>query len=46
MIEEVLEGNAALRQRLTDGNATYQEITEAMNYPGVPERIKEAKEIL
>lgn len=46
IIEEALVDNAKLRQRLADEDDTYRELIEAMSYPGVKQRIQEAKEVL
>jgi hypothetical protein len=44
IIKEILEGNAELHQRLSAENDTYRELIEAMTYPGVQQRIKDALE--
>jgi hypothetical protein len=44
IIKEILEGNAELHQQLLIENNTYRELIEAMDYPGVQQRIKDALE--
>ena len=46
IIEEVLSDDAELHQRLVAEDDKYRELIEAMAYPDIQQRIKEAREVL